>query len=223
MDPSAQLPLDLANDAASGRDDLIVTPANRQALAHLDSWPDWPAPIAVLAGPVGAGKTHLSAIWSQQAGAQFVAMNDDFSQQLEQPSNIVVEDVSAEDLDETWMFHLINTVRANNGSLLITSRVWPGQWRVQLPDLQSRLKLAQLIELHEPDDALLGGVLSKLFSDRQIQVEPPVVNYLVLRMERSLACAQGLVEALDELSMSHKRAITKPLAAIALQQMGLQQ
>ena len=115
-----------------------------------------------------------------------------------------------------------NQIRSNHSNLLITSRTWPGEWRLQLPDLQSRMKLAQLIELHEPDDALLTGVLSKLFSDRQIQVEFPVVQYLVLRMERSLACAQGLVDALDTLSMSHKRAITKPLAAIALRQLGLQ-
>ena len=36
-------------------------PGNREALAWIDRWPDWPAPALALGGPAGCGKTHLGA------------------------------------------------------------------------------------------------------------------------------------------------------------------
>ena len=79
------------------------------------------------------------------------------------------------------------------------------------------------LEMGEPDDELLRGVLVKLFADIQVEVDAAVIDYLVLRMERSLNCASQLVATLDDLSMAQKRAITKPLAAEALRRLGLQE
>ncbi len=217
-----QLPLDLSVGAARDRGDLIVTQSNRQAVEFLESWPDWPSQIVVLAGPTGAGKTHLAHIWASRCNAKIFSTEHLGSISQGDPCNIVLEDVSADSLDETGLFHLINTVKSTHHYLLIASRYWPGDWDVQLPDLSSRIKTSTLLELHEPDDPLLLGVLAKLFSDRQLQVEPAVLEYLVLRMERSLASAQALVEQLDRMSLMQKRAVTKPLAAQALRELGLQ-
>ena len=67
--------------------------------------------------------------------------------------------------------------------------------------------------LGEPDDALLAGILVKLFDDRQIRVSPQVVSYLASRIERSIAAARSIVEELDRASLSGKRPVTVPLAA----------
>ena len=222
MTANGQLPLNLPMSAGLGADDLVVTQINQSAVSFIESWPNWPGPIAILAGPVGVGKSHLAAVWAQMSGATFLPPPTDLSTPIDSGAYCVVEDIEAGNFDDTALFHLINSVRAQNGNLLLTSRSWPGNWGVQLPDLQSRMKLAHLIELEEPDDQLLRGVMIKLFADRQIEVSATVVDYLVLRMERSLACAQDLVEVLDTLAMAQKRAITKPLAADALRQMGLQ-
>ena len=56
----------------------------------------------------------------------------------------------------------------------------------------------------------------KLFSDRQIAVEPAVVDYIVPRMERSLAAANRLVAALDAAALEAGRPVTRPLAATVL-------
>jgi chromosomal replication initiation ATPase DnaA len=221
VDKSDQLPLDLPLRAAQGLEDLVISSANREAVGFVESWPDWPNPIVVLAGPVGAGKSHLATIWKQLSGA--TRLMPEMGMLLPTvTANVVVEDIEAGNFDQAALFHLINNVRAHGGHLLLTSRVWPGNWGLDLADLQSRMKLAHLIELGEPDDDLLRGVLTKLFSDRQIEVDPTVVDFLVLRMERSLACAQNLVGQLDKSSMAQKRAITKPLAASALRQLELQ-
>ena len=49
-----------------------------------------------------------------------------------------------------------------------------------------------------PDDALLKAVLVKLFVDRQLVVDTTVVDYIALRIERSLAKAAELVALLDK-------------------------
>jgi len=64
-----------------------------------------------------------------------------------------------------------------------------------------------------PDDLLLAGIITKLFADRQIQVEPHVVQYLVRRIERSLATAMRVVQRLDRLAQARKMPITRALAA----------
>ena len=51
------------------REDFVTASGNREALAWIDRWPDWPAPALALGGPAGCGKTHLGRIWAARAGA----------------------------------------------------------------------------------------------------------------------------------------------------------
>jgi chromosomal replication initiation ATPase DnaA len=68
-----QLIFDLPHRVALGREDFLVTDSNAKAVALVDAWPNWPASAMVLAGPAGSGKTHLTEIWCQTAGAARVA------------------------------------------------------------------------------------------------------------------------------------------------------
>jgi chromosomal replication initiation ATPase DnaA len=65
-----QLAFALPHAESLSRDDFLEGPANEAGLALVDSWPDWPNPIMLLVGPEGAGKSHLAAIWAEQAGAR---------------------------------------------------------------------------------------------------------------------------------------------------------
>jgi chromosomal replication initiation ATPase DnaA len=87
---------------------------------------------------------------------------------------------------------------------------------VTLADLASRLRAARPVELGEPDDDLLRRVLVKLFADRQLAVDSAVVDYIVVRMERSLQAANALVDDLDREALAAGGAITRRLAAGAL-------
>ena len=84
----------------------------------------------------------------------------------------------------------------------------PEDWHVELPDLRSRLRLATPVALGAPEDELLRQVLVKLFADRQLLVDKPVIDYLIARMERSLSAAVRLVDALDRAALSAGRRIT---------------
>ena len=114
-------------------------------------------------------------------------------------------------------FTLLNAARQAGKTVLITSRTWPASWKITLPDLMSRLRAATPVEILEPDDDLLRRVLVKLFADRQIAVDLSVVDYLVVRMERSLEVALRAVEAIDQEALAGRVKITKPLAGRVLE------
>ncbi|SMH44299.1 DnaA regulatory inactivator HdaA [Mesorhizobium australicum] len=213
--PPAQLPLDLTSGPGLSRDELVVTGANTAATTLVDRWPDWPTPVVVLAGPAGAGKSHLASIWSEAAAARSTEpglIDPDVVSFAASGGAVLIDGVEG-DVDETGLFHLINAAREGGGHVLLTSRRFPAAWGVRLADLASRLKAATIVEIEEPDDLLLTAVVTKLFADRQVQVEPHVVTYIVNRIERSLSTAMVVVERLDQAALSRKTRITRALAA----------
>lgn len=220
MERPRQLPLDLGHGTAYSRDDLVVSPSNVQAAALVDRWPDWPAPVVVLAGPAGSGKTHLAEIWREAADAVSIERGKIAQGAAAFDGRpVLIDDIDAGAFDQNGLFHLINSVRGAGSHLLLTARRFPAAWGTTLPDLASRLKAAATVEIHEPDDMLLAGVITKLFADRQVEVEPHVVHYLVRRIERSLATAMRVVERLDRMALEQKARITRAMAADAVSAM----
>lgn len=214
VDKPRQLPLDLGHSTGHSRDELVVSDANRQAVALIDRWPDWPAAVVVLAGPAGSGKSHIASIWADAANAVSLDAASIEAWVEDTPlSHPVLIDNADRDLDEHGLFHLINAVRGAETQLLLTSRRFPTAWGVALPDLVSRLKAAATVEILEPDDHLLAAVITKLFADRQIEVEAHVVQFLVRRIERSLSTAIDVVDRLDRAALEQKTRITRALAA----------
>ena len=215
-----QLPLAFGHDPATGRDDLLVAKPVDAAVAMIDAWPYWPAPVVVIAGPVGSGKSHLAAIWREKAAASLIsARPGEGAEAAAERGPVLIEDADRAGFDDRTLFHVINNVRQHGHTLLITSRLWPMSWPVELADLRSRLKAATVVEIGEPDDELLSQVIVKLFADRQLFVDDKLVAYIVARMERSLEAAQTLVDRLDRLALSRGSRITRALAQEVLGEM----
>lgn len=216
----SQLPLELPVEPAQERDDLIVSRANALAVDLIDSWPRWPGSVVVLAGPPGSGKSHLARAWSAMSGAQVMEMAALDADTPPPGARLVLEDAAAGAIPEHALFHVLNHVRAEGGHCIITSRQWPAQWGVTLPDLASRLRASQVVELAEPDDALLCAVMVKLFADRQVAAPPQVISFLAARMERSLEAAQRIVAGIDRLALARGGRITRNIAAEVLRAEG---
>lgn len=219
MPGAPQLPLALAHAPSYGRDDFMPGPSNEVALSLIESWPAWPSSVLLLAGPSGSGKTHLVHIWASTADAKIVeadALADLAHPTVVAGGAIAIEDVAPDAVPEAALFHLINSAREAGGSLLVTSQMPADRWQVTLPDLRSRLRLAAPAALGAPDDELLRKVLVKLFADRQLVVDKPLIDYLISRMERSLSVAVTLVETLDREALAAGRRITRPMASAVL-------
>lgn len=212
----AQLVLPLPHEPSQLRADYIVSEANRHALHLIETWPQgWLSQAILLIGPAGSGKSHLAAIWGQVSKARVLdrpLLNASAVAGEGEGAAFVIENCD-DGVDETEFFYLLNSVHTRRHWLLITARQAPSQWGLQLPDVSSRLSNFPWIELGPPDDTLLSAVLTKLFSDRQIVVEPSLIRYLVARMERSLAAAGALVECLDRFALSQGRRLSRPLIA----------
>ena len=210
-----QLALALPHAESFARDDFLIGASNGEALAMLERWPDWPDRILALAGPEGAGKSHLAAIWAERAGARRVsarALGETDLLHALATGALVVEDASG-DVDQRALFHLLNLVREEDGYLLLTARTAPATWGVALPDLASRLRAVPVVTVSAPDDALLRAVMVKLFADRQLGVDENLIAYLATRIERSFAAARVTVEQLDREALRQKRSVTRALAA----------
>ncbi|WP_169569068.1 HdaA/DnaA family protein [Sneathiella limimaris] len=210
-----QIPLEFAFISSKGREDFLVSDANSTAVSWLDKWPNWPAPFLLITGPKGCGKTHLSHIWADKTAAKTLQANDLDRLTIEELAEVAKSCVVLEDVDEATnepnFFHLYNLIKENGQFLLITSQLIIDEWDIQLPDLRSRMATVQVARIEEPDDMLFGAILLKLFSDRQLQVTPEVIQYLLTRLERTFKAALSTVEELDSLSLSEKRRITIPL------------
>jgi chromosomal replication initiation ATPase DnaA len=216
-----QLPLAFSHETASGRDDLLVSDPLSAAVTIVDEWPRWPSPVVILAGPIGSGKSHLASIWQQKSGATDIhPVPGADASRIAAGGPVLFEDADRRGFDDTELFHVINSVRQNGTTLLMTSRLWPISWPVELADLRSRLKAATVVEIGEPDEELLAQVMVKLFSDRQLYMDDKLVSYIVARMERSLDAAQTIVEKLDRLALSRATRITRALAAEVLNDFG---
>src|SRR5262249_21662666 len=173
----------------------------------------WGDNALLLCAPARAGKTHLANVWRHKSGAMALSAPELSETDVARASGaILVEDLHEGIGNERVLFHLINLVREQRRSLLMTSRLAPGALAVGLPDLRSRLRALPVIEIAPPDAALLRAVLVKHFADRQLVVEPHVVAHLALHMEQSMQAAAAVVAALDRAAMATHRRITRSLA-----------
>ena len=214
---SEQLIFDLPIKTAFGREDFFVTTANATAVQIVENWPRWPMGKLVLVGPSGAGKSHLAHIWAELTDGIVIdarTLTDVDLHEISQAA-VCVENmhlVAGNEGLEAHGFHLHNLAQETGAPLLMTGIGVPTSWGIALPDLASRIQGTSVAELRAPEDTLLNAVMVKQFSDRQIAIDPKVVNFVLPRMERSFAGVAKLVALLDRAALKAGKPISVKLA-----------
>jgi chromosomal replication initiation ATPase DnaA len=215
-----QLAFDLPHRAALGAEDFLVSDCNLSAVRLIDAWPQWPDQVQLLTGPAASGKTHLVRVWQGRSGAVAldpahlgIALLD----RLVSGSAIAVEDADRTAYDEKTLFHLLNLAREKPLFVLLTARSSPSRWGAELPDLMSRLNAIPVTEIGAPDEALLRVVMLKQFADRQLDIDPMLLEFIAVRIERSMEAAAAAVEAVDRAALASGRKISRQLVVEALE------
>lgn len=214
-----QLALDLPAREDFSAQSLILGPSNAEAVAALGRWPDWPRNVMALIGPEGAGKSHLGTVWVRGCNGVILQPGELAERlgELEPGRCVLIEDVDR-GIDDDALFHTLN--RAAEGdirALLLTARKPPVLWPAELPDLVSRLRALPHAALQEADDELLTRLIEKQLLDRGAPIRPGVIEYLLPRMERSVAAVRRLVERMDKLALVKKTPITRAIAREVLE------
>jgi chromosomal replication initiation ATPase DnaA len=211
-----QLAFALPHAESFSRDDFLEGPANAAALSLIESWPEWPNRVMLLAGPEGSGKSHLATIWAEQAGARSISAHALTAAAVPgalATGALVVDDLNPQAFDERALFHLMNLAREEGAFVLIAARVPPVAFEIELRDLRSRLRAVPVVMLMPPDDQLFRALIVKFCADRQLNVDETVVSFLASRIERSSAAARSAVELLDAEALRLGRPVTRALAA----------
>jgi hypothetical protein len=174
--------------AGSGAPRIVVGNANATAVEALSDPSRWPFRTAVLAGPPRSGKSLLARWFAQDGGGDVLD--------------------NADALPEADVFHGWNRAQEAARPLLVVTNATPGNWRIMLPDLASRLGAALHLEIGTPDDAMMTGLIELHAEMRGLVLDPAATAYLVPRTERSHLGAERLVGAIDRLSLERKAAPT---------------
>ncbi len=214
-----QLTLELPHRAAYGAEDFLVSGCNEAAVAGIDRWPNWLHSAMAVVGPGGSGKSHLVNVWRTRSGAIVLGapeLSAGSARRFEEYKAIAIEDIDRGIADEQVLFHILNMAAEQKKSVLLTSRNALGELAITLPDLRSRLRAVPLLSIANPDEALLSALLVKLFTDRQLVVEPHVISYLALRIERSTEAVARTVAEVDRAALASRRKVTRALVAEVL-------
>lgn len=122
--------------------------------------------------------------------------------------------------NEDWeraLFNTFNEVLAAKTRLVLGAREHPASLPIKLPDLQSRLQLAPLYQLHGLDDRDKKQLLQLRARGRGMNLSPAVAEYVINRTERSLPALMAVLDALDRSTLTHQRPLTIPLVKQTMQ------
>ena len=217
MNNSKQLYFEMPNKKALGIEDYIITDSNNFAFDLIVKMVKGEINFGLISGPPYSGKTHLSKILIKNArNYKILYFDSDYQNMLnrfEDSDFFILENINnvKHDKFEQKLFHIINLAKENNKKLLMTSRKPISEIDLNLEDLKSRLNSILEAKIKEPDDQLMELLLIKIFNDKQLKINPNIIDFLVSRLERSYESINLFIEKIDKFSLEKGKKITIPL------------
>ncbi|MDB5706530.1 MAG: chromosomal replication initiator DnaA [Sphingomonas bacterium] len=193
------LPFDWPADPRD--DEFIVSDSNARAVQQLERWSTWPVMAVVLTGPRKSGRSLLARIFAAKSGGEII---DDAERQT-----------------ENAIFHAWNRAQETRHPLVVVADAAPPEWSVKLPDLRSRLTASPIARLGAPDEALMQALFERQFLRRGLDARPDLIQWLLLRVERSHIAVLRTVDLLDQAVLERHKRLSIPLARATLAEAGL--
>ena len=190
-------------------EDFYVNKSNFFAFSIIEKWPKWEKNILNIYGEKHCGKTHLSNIFKKKGKAFKIQANEFTNESLKKFKlfeNLILDDFDV-NVDEMLMYTLFNIADQDNKFILINSLLPINELNFKLEDFISRTKNCIFAKIENPDDELMFAILLKNFSDRQINVDKKLIDFIIKHIDRSYGKIYEFVYKLDEISLKKKKSI----------------
>ncbi|HSY07469.1 MAG TPA: DnaA regulatory inactivator Hda [Steroidobacteraceae bacterium] len=187
--------------------------------------------VAWLAGPAGAGKTHLlqaacaAASTSRRAGylplAELAPLGSAVLDGLREIECLSLDDVHAVAGDMDWeraLFGLFCALEERGGRLIAAASAPPALLAWALPDLASRFAASAVFQLRTLDEAEQREALKLRAQLRGLDLPEETARYLQRRFPRDMRTLYHLLDTLDEAAIVAQRRLTVPFIRSVLQE-----
>ncbi len=208
--------------------------ANAGALGYVehacDTENQWIDSVLYIWGPAGVGRSHLlqaACLLVEERGgralylplAELAEHDTQLLDNVEFCDLLCLDDIQAVVGQRHWevaLFHAFNRMRDAGKKLLIAADAAPRELGIELPDLQSRLSLALVFQLHELSDDDKLRALQLRASRRGLRLPDDVGRFILARSVRSMTVLFDTLEQLDRASLQAQRKLTIPFLKEAL-------
>ena len=190
--------------------DFFVSSNNFSAYKLIESWPNWPGKMLNIFGDSGSGKTHLAKILEKKINKTKLIDAKNISNKFVDEMNnfdCLIIDSFNNNIDEKLFYTIINQTHQLENYLLINSITSVKNQKFSLVDLKSRINSFMYIGIDLPTDDLLKVIISKTLSDKQININPKMLDYIINNVERSYKKLFKFLKEVDELSLSTGKSI----------------
>ena len=201
-------------------EDFFVSSSNFEAYKLIETWPKWPSRNINIYGTSGCGKSHLANILKKKINSFFINASDisNNSLALIKLKECLIIDNYENNIEENLLYTIINQTHQSNQYVIINSDQPISSLEIKLEDLKSRLNSFSKITIDLPTDDLIKVVLTKNFSDKQIQIDNKLIDFILKHINRSYEDIFNFIKKIDELSLSTGKSININLIKKVLKQ-----
>jgi len=201
--------------------DYFVSSNNFSAYKLIESWPAWPGKWLNIFGASGSGKTHLAKILEKKINKIKLIdaknINSEIIHELNDYNCLIIDNFN-NNIDESLLYSILNESKQLENFVLINSTNSIKNLKFNLKDLKSRVDSFLFIGIELPTDDLLKVIISKTLSDKQININPKVSDFIINNVERSYEKMFKFLKEVDELSLSTGKSININLIKKVLEQ-----
>ena len=206
------------------KQDFYVSRNNFNAFKLIESWPKWPSRLVNIFGPKGCGKTHLINILQTKTQSLLILsknVSPDILVEYKTKECLIIDDFN-NNIDEKTLYSVINQSYQDNKYLIISSPISIKKFKTELIDLRSRFSSFVDIGIDLPTDDLVRVILTKHFSDKQIQISEKNIEYILKNIERSYEKINNFSNSIDSLSLTKAQPVKLQLIKKVLNEIRLQ-
>mgnify|MGYP002002728800 CR=1 FL=1 len=190
--------------------DYYVSSNNFSAYRLIESWPNWPDKWVNIFGPKGCGKTHLSNILKNKIKSSKIlnskSIDNSTVYSFEKIECLIIDNYES-NIEEKLFYSILNQSRQLDNYVVINSTLPIKNIKFDLIDLKSRAGSFVNLGIELPTDDLLRVIISKYFSEKQIDLNPKISEYIIKNIDRSYEKVFKFIKEIDNLSLSSGKPI----------------